>query len=100
MVVGHRIAPTTYRIVRAFGLLKTRHVSLPNILAGEQLVPELLQESCTPENLANAVLQWLGHPEAVAALRPRFRAIHEALRQNASERAADAIADLPGMQTP
>ena len=97
MVVGHRIAATTHAIVRTFGLLKTRYVSLPNILAGEELVPELLQDECTPENLAQAVLQWFEHPEAVAALRPRFRAIHEALRRDASQAAADAVAGLlPG----
>jgi lipid-A-disaccharide synthase len=94
MVVGHRIAPTTYRIVRALGLLKTWHVSLPNVLAGEALVPELLQDDCTPDRLAAAVLHWFEQPEAVAALRPRFRAIHEALRQGASERAADAVVEL------
>ena len=94
MVVGHRISATTYRIVRMLGLLKTEHVSLPNVLAGEELVPELLQEACTPANLAAAVLQWFGQPEAVAALRPRFRAIHESLRCDASERAADAVAEV------
>ncbi len=94
MVVGHRIAPATYRIVKALGLLKSRHVSLPNVLAGEDVVPELLQDACTPQNLASAVLQWFGQPEAVAALRPRFRAIHESLRRDASARAADAVAEL------
>lgn len=94
MVVGHRIAAATHAIVRTFGLLKTTHVSLPNVLAGEALVPELLQHACTPEHLAAAVLQWFESPEAVAALRPRFRAIHEALRQDASERAASAVSGL------
>ncbi len=98
MVVGHRIAPSTYRIVRTLGLLKSRFVSLPNILADEALVPELLQEDCTPERLAAAVLGWFEQPEAVAALRPRFRAIHEALRRGASEQAAAAIADLATAQ--
>ncbi len=100
MVVGHRIAPASYRIVKALGLLKTRHVSLPNILAGEDVVPELLQDACTPQNLAGAVLQWFGQPEAVAALRPRFRAIHEQLRRGASARAADAVEELLGQDSP
>ncbi len=99
MVVGHRIAPLTYRIVRTLGLLKSRYVSLPNILAGEALVPELLQDDCTPDRLAAAVLAWFEQPEAVAALRPRFRAIHEALRRGASERAAEAVTELIGTQT-
>ena len=94
MVVGHRIASTTYRIVKALGLLKSNFVSLPNVLAGEEVVPELLQDACTPRNLADAVLQWFEQPEAVAALRPRFRAIHELLRRDASARAADAVVEL------
>ena len=91
MVVGHRIANSTYRVVKALGLLKSRFVSLPNVLAGEELVPELLQDDCTPGRLAGAALQWFAQPEAVAALRPRFRAIHEQLRRGASARAAEAM---------
>lgn len=94
MVVGHRIAPLTHRIVRGLGLLRSRWVSLPNVLAGEELVPELLQDDCTAGNLSTAVLRWFEQPEDVAALRPRFRVIHEALRQGASRRAADAVAGL------
>lgn len=97
MVVGHRIAPSTYRIIKLLGLLKSRFVSLPNVLAGEEVVPELLQDDCTPPRLANAILQWFAQPEAVAALRPRFRALHETLRCGASARAADAVVEwLPG----
>jgi lipid-A-disaccharide synthase len=94
MVVGHRIAPLTHALVRRLGLLKSRFVSLPNILAGEALAPELLQDDCTPERLASAVLHWFEQPEAAAALRPRFRAIHETLRRDASATAADAVVDL------
>lgn len=94
MVVGHRISPTTYRIVSAFGMLKTRYVSLPNVLADEGLVPELLQHDCTPSKLAAALLRWLGHPAAVEALLPRFEALHRQLRCDASARAADAVAEL------
>jgi lipid-A-disaccharide synthase len=94
MVVGHRISPLTHAIVRRLGLLKSRFVSLPNILAGEALVPELLQDDCNAPELRGAVLAWFRNPEAVIALRPRFRALHEALRRDASERAADAVAAL------
>ena len=94
MVVGHRIAPLTYRIVKMFGLLKSRHVSLPNVLAGETLVPELLQHDCTPATLHAALLHWFRDADAVAALQPRFLAIHQSLRRDASQRAADAIAEL------
>ena len=96
MVIGHRISALTYRIVRLFGLLKSTHVSLPNVLAGEALVPELLQDACTPENLHAALLHWFRDPQAVAALQPRFLALHETLRRDASQRAADAVVELLG----
>jgi lipid-A-disaccharide synthase len=94
MVVGHRIAPLTYRIVRLFGLLKSAHVSLPNVLAGETLIPELLQDDCTPDKLHAALLRWFRDPDAVAALQPRFLALHETLRRDASRQAATAVAGL------
>jgi lipid-A-disaccharide synthase len=94
MVVGHRISGLTYAIVKAFGLLKSAHVSLPNILAGKALIPELLQERCTADALHAALLRWFRDGDAVAALQPEFLAIHETLRRDASARAADAIASL------
>lgn len=94
MVVGHRISPTTYRIVTKLGLLKTRYVSLPNVLADAPLIPELLQDDCVPEKLAAACLRWLGQPQAVEAVLPRFVELHETLRRDASARAADAVVEL------
>ncbi len=94
MVVGHRISPTTYRIVTRLGLLKSRYVSLPNVLADAPLIPELLQHDCVPEKLAAACLRWFGHPQTVEALLPHFTELHKQLRCDASARAADAVAEL------
>lgn len=94
MVVGYKVAPLTYRIVKAFGMLKVDRYALPNVLAGSDVAPELMQDECTPENLAAAVLNQFQHPEITGALQPRYREIHETLRQDASARAADAIAGL------
>ncbi len=94
MVVGHRISPTTYRIVTRLGLLKSRYVSLPNVLADAPLIPELLQHDCIPEKLAAACLRWFGQPQTVDALLPRFEDIHRQLRRDASARAAEAVAEL------
>jgi lipid-A-disaccharide synthase len=94
MVVGYRISALSHRIVSALGLLRISRYSLPNVLANEPVVPELMQDDCTPANLADALLLWLRDPEAIARLRPRFEAIHERLRQGASAKAADAIASL------
>lgn len=94
MVVGYRISPMTARIVRTLGMMQVDRYSLPNVLAAEAVVPELIQEQCTPENLAAAVLAWFGDPDAVAALEPRFRDLHLELRRDASARAADVIESL------
>ncbi|MBS0201001.1 MAG: lipid-A-disaccharide synthase [Proteobacteria bacterium] len=94
MVIGHRISPTTYRIVKLFGLLKSRFVSLPNVLAGRELVPECLQDDCTPERLSAELLRWLRDPSVFAAVEPEFLRIHQELRRDASRQAAAAIAEL------
>ncbi len=94
MVVAYRIAGLTYAIVKGLGLLKTNSYSLPNALAGEVVVPELMQHDCTAEKIAQAVLGWLLNPQRMQALEPRFRQIHVELRRNASASAAQAIAEL------
>ena len=94
MVVGYKVAPMTYRIVKSLGLLKVQRYALPNVLAGEDLAPELMQEDCTPDKLAGAVLHWFRAPQAAAALQPRYLQLHEQLRQDASARAADAVMEL------
>ena len=94
MVVGYRIAPLTYRIVKGLGLLKVERYALPNVLAGEEIAPELMQDDCTPEPLSKAVLRWFREPDAVAALQPTYVRLHEQLRKDASASAADAVAEL------
>ncbi|MFN0185609.1 MAG: lipid-A-disaccharide synthase [Aquabacterium sp.] len=69
-------------------------VGLPNIMAGEFVVPELIQDAATPEALASAALDWLDHPEAVASVRQRFAGLHAQLRQDTARKAGDAIATL------
>ncbi|MBA3487807.1 MAG: lipid-A-disaccharide synthase [Lysobacter sp.] len=94
MVVGYKIAPLTHAIVKGLGLLKVDRYSLPNVLSGKRVVPELMQQDCTPRLLADAVLAWLRDPQAMDALQPRFRALHAQLRCDASTQAAAAVAEL------
>lgn len=96
MVVGYRISALTYRIVMALGLMRIDHYSLPNVLANEPIVPELMQGDCTAENLVEALMAWFANPEARSTLEPRYLAIHERLRGNASASAASAVAELLG----
>ncbi|WP_394540731.1 lipid-A-disaccharide synthase [Lysobacter enzymogenes] len=96
MVVAYKVSPLTYALVKRLGMLKVDRYALPNVLAGEAVVPELMQHDCTPENLAGAVLRWLRDPAAGAALLPKFQRIHLELKRDASARAADAIVELIG----
>src|SRR5690606_32029129 len=92
MVVAYRVAPLTYAIVRR--LVKAPHVALPNIIAGETLVPELLQDAATPFALAEAVAHWLDNTQDTSRLVATFARIHQMLRCGASARAAAAVASL------
>ncbi|HET7845301.1 MAG TPA: lipid-A-disaccharide synthase [Xanthomonadales bacterium] len=93
MVVAYKLAPLTHWLVRTLGLMRIDRYSLPNVLAGELLVPELMQHAATPEAIADATATALD-PATEARLLPRFTAIHETLRRNADQSAADAIAAL------
>jgi lipid-A-disaccharide synthase len=94
MVVAYRISPLTYRIVTGLSMLKTRHYSLPNALAGREIVPELMQDACTPEALAAALLPALRERRTPLPLSAEYRHLHLALRRDASRSAAAAIAGL------
>ena len=94
MVVGYRIAPSTHAIVKGLGLLKVDRYALPNVLAGDTIAPELMQDDCTPEKLAAALSPYLHSSDAGAVLHRTFRDLHLALRRDASVRAAEAIAEL------
>jgi lipid-A-disaccharide synthase len=69
-------------------------VGLPNILAREFLVPELIQDQATPEALAREGLALLADEARRTALAHRFTEIHHQLRCNTAQRAADAIAQV------
>ena len=101
-VVAYRMSPTTDRLMKRKAYLP--YVGLPNILAGEWLVPEILQEDATPENLARALGNWLHHPDAANALRTRFATIHAQLAVNNNHRVCVALrpflARVAGAQTP
>ena len=66
-------------------------VGLPNIMANEFIVPELLQEAATPDALARAVLDLLADGERRRRLAERFTEMHHALMRDTPRLAADAI---------
>jgi lipid-A-disaccharide synthase len=94
MVVGYRVARSTKWLVEGFGMLKIGRYSLPNVLSGEALVPEFIQDACKPVALSDALRTWLKEPSRVEALQSRFRELHLELRRDASVLAADAVDGL------
>jgi lipid-A-disaccharide synthase len=89
MVITYRQSPITWAIMRA--LLYLPYVGLPNILAAEKLVPELLQDAATPAALAAALLDLLRDGAARKRQVERFEEFHHLLRQNTAAKAADAV---------
>jgi lipid-A-disaccharide synthase len=97
MVVAYRLSAGTAFLLRSLRLVRLPYFSLPNLLAGEALVPEFFQEQVSGERLATAVLQQLDDPARRQRLATRFRAIHASLRQGGASRAAAAVLRLvPG----
>jgi lipid-A-disaccharide synthase len=94
MVVAYRIAPSSYHLAKQLRLIKSQLFALPNILAGEALVPELIQHEVTSDALADEINSWLEDENARGELRERFLELHDRLRCDASKRAAEAVCGL------
>ncbi len=91
MVVCYRLSGMTYYLAKWFKLVKSRFISLPNILASEPLVPELLQHEVKGQTIAKSVSQWLEKPEACDTLKRRFDLLHAELKVAAAKTAANVV---------
>lgn len=89
MVISYRMPALSAWIMRRKGTIA--HVGLPNILAGERVVPELLQDAATPDALARAVLELLQDDRSRARIAARFAELHTALKRDTARLVADAI---------
>jgi lipid-A-disaccharide synthase len=96
MVVAYRLSPLSHWLIRTFKLLKVPHVAIANLLTDEPLAPEFLQHDCTPENLGRALLALLDDPDKRARIATHYLEIHQRLRCNAAERAAESVLELIG----
>ena len=90
MVITYKVSKLTYRLMWHRKYLP--YIGLPNVLAGEFIVPEILQDDATPENLAQALGNLAANPKVCERLVERFEQMHLTLKQNTAQRAADAIA--------
>ncbi len=92
MVIAYRISPWTWKMMER--MRYQPWVGLPNIIAGEFIVPELLQDSATPENLAQALINVSQDPVVRERLPARLREMHDLLKRDASRTAAEAVLGL------
>ena len=96
MVVGYRMKPLTYFLAKH--LVKTPYISLPNLLADEMLVPEMIQEDCTAEKLTEKLTPYLEQDESAVQNRhvliQRFTELHQQIQCDADKQAAQAVIDL------
>ena len=90
MVISYKVPWLTAQIMKRQGYLP--YVGLPNILCGEFVVPELLQNDATSIKLADALLHWLNNPSKVTELKTRFASMHETLRRPTGLLVAQAVA--------
>lgn len=94
MVVAYELSTANYWIARSLNLIKTEFVSMPNLLAGRALVPELLQQDADPAMLGAWVYRLLNSPVAAARQTRAFEQIHQQLARDADAMAADAVMRL------
>ncbi|MDE8034065.1 lipid-A-disaccharide synthase [Actinobacillus equuli subsp. equuli] len=96
MVVGYKMKASTYWLAKR--LVKTKYISLPNLLADEMLVPELIQDECNPENLAwylgNYLADDADHKKQRNELKQRFTELHKLIQCDADTQAAQAVVDV------
>ena len=89
MVITYKIAKFSYWLMKRMAYLP--FVGLPNILAGRFVVPEILQDQATPENLAEALVKLYQDKDNAVAVEEAFTDLHLQLRQNTAEKAARAV---------
>jgi lipid-A-disaccharide synthase len=95
MVITYKVAGLTFRLMARMATIP--YVGLPNIIAGEFVVPEILQNDATPENLAQALLNSLNDPVVVRKLPERLDRIRRLLRQDTAAKASEAL--LPWLRS-
>lgn len=92
MVAAYRLGAFTYQLAKR--LVTIPYIAMPNILAGERIIPEFVQDEVTPQNLKDALMPYFDVNQSTTELIDKFQQLHTMLRRNASETAADAVETL------
>ncbi len=90
MIVIYKLSAVSYQIVRH--LLNTKFISLPNAILGKEVVPELIQEKVTGQNIANLAMNFVMSDNTKIVL--ELEQIHELLNQNSSVKSAEAVMEF------
>ena len=98
MVITYKLPSLTYWIAKRRIYLP--YVGLPNVLAGEFIVPELIQDDATPTSLADALVRILDDADGRKALESRFLEMHRSLKQDTAQRIVEAMAIVLGERIP
>ena len=93
-VATYRLAPLSYLIIKYLLRVNMAHYTLPNLLAGETLVPEFMQGDARPGPIAEAVLEFLDDPDRRRDVAERFDRLRRELALDADQRAAAAVIEL------
>jgi lipid-A-disaccharide synthase len=97
MIVTYKFGALTYQIL--LRMVKVQSIALPNLLAGRKLVPELIQQGVTAEQISRKLLDLLGDKYKLESLKAEFTNIHEQLKCNAGDHAARAVLDVIGQRS-
>lgn len=96
MVVAYKVSTMTKLMVQLFASVD--YYSMPNHLAGRPIVPELIQEQCTAENISREVSRYLEDEREVKKVTAIFSELRDSLDMDANENAAAAIAAMLGVE--
>ena len=94
MVVGYKVQGATYAVARLLKLVKTPHIAMANLLAGERLAPELIQGRCEPSHLLPPLLAFFQDERLRERIAKRYAEIHRELRTDTNKEAARAVVEL------
>jgi lipid-A-disaccharide synthase len=92
MIIAYRMSKFTYLMAKL--LVKTPFAGLPNLLANELMVPELIQTDVNPDRIADHILDYLDHPEVVQSLVEKFTALHQKLSQDSAACMVQSILEV------
>jgi lipid-A-disaccharide synthase len=94
MVVGYKVNPATYRLVRLLRLVRIEHVAMANLLSGDVLAPELIQDACTPDKLLPPLKHFFNDEALRHEIADRYAEVHATLQMDTDNVAAEAVIKL------